>query len=520
MEKRIRRLLLRIFNRVTLAALLLVIELLWLGITVTTLSQHYIWIAPVFTAISFLIIADILRRDNNPAYKLGWILLIAIVPLFGWLTYAVFGNKRMTRRMHQRITATEQAHKRDMDMLCEGVPLACVQTGELPSRFLATSRYLSANGGSPAHANTDATYYSLGDDMFPALLDAIAKAKRYVFMEYFIISPGVMLDRLVEVLQERAAQGVDVRILYDDFGVRSPELADFSRAMAKKGIRAVPFNPIVPVFSIVVNHRNHRKITVIDGEVVFTGGINLADEYINQKERFGHWKDTGLCLRGDAVRSYTLAFLNLWNATKKTDESYAPYLPVEPYAASTDAPALVQPYFDSPLDDENVGENVYLEILAQAERYVYIYTPYLIIDNEMQVALCNAAKRGVDVRIVTPGIPDKKSVFQLTRSYYSVLLRAGVRIYEYTPGFLHAKSFLCDDNIAVVGTINLDYRSLYLHFECGALLYGGKVIGDLLSDYQATLARSSEISSPSFGRARGLFGGIKEAVLRAIAPLL
>ncbi len=520
MKKTVRRILLRIFNRVTLAALLLLIELLWLASLVAGLSQHYIWISPVFTAVSFLIIADILRRDDNPAYKLGWILLIAIVPLFGWLTYAVFGNKQMTRRMHNRITATEQAHKRDLDMVDSDATLSPVAKDRLPPRFLATSHYLTAHGGAPAHTNTDAEYFSLGDDMFPALLNAISQAKRYVFMEYFIISPGVMLDRLIEVLQERAAQGVDVRILYDDFGVRAPDLYDFSRAMAKKGIRALPFNPIVPIFSIVVNHRNHRKITVIDGEVVFTGGINLADEYINQKERFGHWKDTGLCLRGDAVRSYTMAFLNLWNATKRTDESYAAFLPTSKYIASSTAPAVVQPYFDSPLDDENVGENVYLEILSQAEKYVYIYTPYLIIDNELQVALCNASKRGVDVRIVTPGIPDKKAVFQLTRSYYSVLLRAGVRIYEYTPGFLHAKSFLCDDKIAVVGTINLDYRSLYLHFECGALLYGGKVIDDLLADYHATLERSSEIRSPSFGRARGLFGGIKEAVLRAIAPLL
>ena len=514
MSKKIRHLLLRMFNRVTLTALLLLINLIWLAGLVMGLSHYYIWIAPLFTTISFLIIADILRRDNNPAYKMGWILLIAILPMFGWLTYAIFGNKQMTRRMHRRITAVEQAHQK------EPILHAPPSADALPPRFVATTQYLSRFGGSLPQSGTDATYYPLGDDMFPALLDAIAQAKRYIFMEYFIISPGVMLDQLVAILQKKAAEGVDVRILYDDFGVRAPELANFSRDMAKKGIRALPFNPIFPIFSIVVNHRNHRKITVIDGEVAFTGGINLADEYINQKERFGHWKDTGLCLRGYAAQSYVIAFLNLWNSVQKTDDSYAAFLPTADYAAAADAPLVVQPYFDSPLDEENVGENVYLEILSQAEKYVYIFTPYLIIDNEMQTALCTAAKRGVDVRIVTPGIPDKKAVFQLTRSYYSVLLKSGVRIYEYTPGFLHAKSFLCDGRIATVGTINLDYRSLFLHFECGSLLYGGRVIDELHRDYLATFERSREIKSPAFGRARGLFSSLKEAILRAIAPML
>ena len=514
MSKNIRHFLLRVFNRMTLTALLLLVELSWLTALIVGLSRYYIWIAPALTTVSVLIIADLLRRDNNPAYKLGWILLIALIPLFGWLAYALFGSKRMSRRMHRRIRDVESAHQKE--------PICHAPPGEaaLPPRFLSTTQYLSRYGGSLPQAATDAVYYPLGDDMFPALLDALRQAKRYIFMEYFIISPGVMLDQLLEVLQDKAAEGVEVRILYDDFGVRAPELANFSRDMAKKGIRALPFNPIFPIFSMVVNHRNHRKVTIIDGEVAFTGGINLADEYINQKERFGHWKDTGLSLRGAAVQSYAVAFLNLWNSIRKDDDSYARYLPSALLPVTPHAPTLVQPYFDSPLDEENVGENVYLEILAQAEQYVYIFTPYLIIDSEMQTALCTAAKRGVDVRIVTPGIPDKKAVYRLTRSYYSVLLKNGVRIYEYTPGFLHAKSFLCDGRLASIGTINLDYRSLYLHFECGTLLYGGSIMDDLHRDYLQTFARSREIKSPDFGRARGLLGGLKEAILRAIAPML
>lgn len=514
MGKGLRHLLHKILNRVTLTALLLLVELLWLAGLIAGLSQYSVWITPIFTSISLLIILHILRKDDNPAYKMGWTMLIALIPLFGWLMYAVFGNKTMTRRMHRRITAIEHRHKSECP-----VPPA-LPDGAIPARTRATTEYLARNGGSPAYGNTDVRYFALGDEMFPALLQELEGAKRFIFLEYFIISPGDMLDRLLDVLRRKAAEGVDVRILYDDFGCQSMEMTGFVRRAERWGIRALPFNPIIPIFSIVMNHRDHRKIAVIDGTVAFTGGINIADEYINQKERFGHWKDTGLRLQGDAVCRFTLAFLNLWNAFRKTDEDYAAFFPPLGHTAAGNAPCFVQPYFDSPLDDENVGENVYLDILAQAERYVYIFTPYLVIDAELQTALCNAAKRGVDVRIVTPGIPDKKSVFMLTRSYYPVLRRAGVKIYEYTPGFLHAKSFIADDRLAAVGTVNMDYRSLYLHFECGTLLYGGEALQALLADCKTTMERSVPIESPEFGRARGFLKGIWQALLRAFAPLL
>ena len=514
MGKKLRHLLHKLLNRLTLTALFLLIELGWLFSLVTGLSRHAVWIAPLFTAISLLIILSILRKDVNPAYKLGWVLLIALIPVFGWLMYAVFGNKTLSRRMHRRITAVEQQHPID------ALPPTEARAAALPPRTRATATYLARCGGAEAYENTDVRYFALGDLLFPSLLDDLERAERFIFLEYFILTPGSMLDALLDVLRRKAAQGLDVRIIYDDFGCQSAEMVAFVHKAAQWGIRALPFNPIIPIFSIVMNHRDHRKITVIDGEIAYTGGINIADEYINQKERFGHWKDTGLRLQGDAVDGFTRAFLNLWNAFRKTDEDYAPFLRAASYRAKEHAPILVQPYFDSPLDNENVGENVYLDILAQAERYVYIFTPYLVIDAELQTALCNAAKRGVDVRIVTPGIPDKKSVFMLTRSYYPVLRRAGVKIYEYTPGFLHAKSFVCDDKIAVVGTVNLDYRSLYLHFECGTVFYGGDALEALLSDCRATMEQSAPIESLEFGRARGFGRGIRQALLRAFAPLL
>ena len=287
--------------------------------------------------------------------------------------------------------------------------------------------------------------------------------------------------------------------------------------MARAGIRTLAFNPFLPLVSLVMNHRDHRKITVIDGRIAYTGGINIADEYANRYERFGHWKDSGLRLQGDAVRSFAVMFLNMWNAYHKTDDDYTPFLPQAGEEVCREG-GVIQPYCDSPLDEENLAENVYLDILAQARQYVYIFTPYLIIDSEMQSALTLAAKRGVDVRIVTPGIPDKKMVYRLTRSYYAPLIRAGVRIYEYTPGFLHAKSFVCDDHIATVGSVNMDYRSLFLHFECGALLLDDPVIADIKQDALHTMEQGREIQRKDSKKYSG--ASLIDLLLRLLSPLL
>ena len=285
------------------------------------------------------------------------------------------------------------------------------------------------------------------------------------------------------------------------------------------GIETASFNPFSPILSIILNHRDHRNILVVDGQVGFTGGINIADEYINKKERFGYWKDAGVEVKGEAVWSLTTMFLEMWNYIRHTSEDYRRYLPEHYHKTENPEDGFVQPYSDTPLDHENVGENIYLNIINHAKQYVYIYTPYLIVDNEMTVALQNAAKCGIDVRIVTPEIPDKKLVFLLTQSYYEQLMQCGVKIYQYKPGFIHAKCFVCDDKIATVGTVNLDYRSLYLHFECGVFMYRSQAVMQLKKDALDTIEQSREITR-DFCRKRNLAILALQAVLRLFAPLL
>lgn len=506
---RVRRFFHKIINRITLTAFLFAVQLAWLAWFMLSLSRYAVGISLFFTLLSVAFALFIVRRDDNPAYKISWILVLCALPLFGLLIYLVFGNKHLSRRMQHKIDRVQKEHP---------VPFPEAAPQGLPSRFLGTCRYLVETCGSPAYTDTETVYYPLGDDLFPALLADLERAERYIFLEYFIISEGKMFDAIVDVLARKAAEGVEVRIIYDDVGCEAGMPPTFLSWAQKNGIKTLGFNRIIPFLSIVLNHRDHRKYTIIDGRVAFTGGINIADEYINQKKRFGHWKDTGLRLEGAAVTSFVYMFLNLWNAFRPTETEYDAFLSERSTKSSEDAPVAVVPYADFPLDNEQVGETVYLEILSQAQDYVYIFTPYLIIDSELQTALCTAAKRGVDVRIVTPGIPDKKIAYRLTRSFYPVLLRAGVRIFEYTPGFLHAKSFICDDSIATVGTINLDFRSLYLHFECSTLLYGGTVIGDLKRDFLDTLQQSREVT-PNSKRGLRPLRDLLDAVLRALSPL-
>lgn len=499
----------KIINRITLTALLLFIQFCWLLWGYWQLAQYAVWINAALSLLSLGLALYIVRREENPAYKLSWLIVFCVIPLFGLFIYLLFGNKHLSRRLRKKLEKVENEHK----------PPERELPSELPSRFAATCQYLSNVKSFTAYDNTSVRYFALGDDFYRALLADLDRAEKYIFLEYFIIAEGNMLDGIMEILKRKARQGVDVRIIYDDIGCEAATPLSFVFEAERRGIRCLAFNPIVPFISVVMNHRDHRKITVIDGRVAYTGGINIADEYINQKMRFGHWKDTGLRLEGDAVDSYVYMFLNLWNAIRPTETNYAPYQPSHRSIHQDDIPLAVMPYADSPLDSENVGETVYLEILAQAERYVYIFTPYLIIDAEMQTALCTAAKRGVDVRLVVPGIPDKKTAFRLTRSYYSVLKSSGVRIYEYTPGFLHAKSFVADDRIGAVGSINLDFRSLYLHFECSTLFYGGQAVLDLKQDCLATMELSHEIVERELKKPKRLFLRFADAVLRALSPL-
>ena len=383
------------------------------------------------------------------------------------------------------------------------------------------SEYIRRFSGYPLYENTTAEYFQVGDDMFPVLVRELEQAEHYIYIEYFIINDGVMWRTILDILERKASEGVDVRLIYDDFGCLTTLPHKYYEILRSKGIQCKVFNPFRPILNIIQNNRDHRKICVIDGHTGFTGGINLADEYINQKERFGHWKDTAVMLKGEAVWSMTVMFLHMWSVITGGREAldFENYLPHKYHPENFEGSGYVQPFCDTPLDEEIVGENVYLNIINRAKRYVYICTPYLIIDNEMMTALCLAAKSGVDVKIMTPGIPDKKMVFLLTQSYYEQLLEAGVQIYEYQPGFLHAKSFVCDDEIAVVGTINLDYRSLYLHFEDGVWMYRNQAIDEIRYDFMETMEYCHPVDI-EFCKNRNIVVRGIQSIMRLLAPML
>lgn len=501
-------------NRLVAFGLILAVELGWLLVFVTELAKYSTVISIIFTILSLLAVLWIINRDDNPAYKMAWIILIMTVPLIGGLFYLAVGHKQPSRRMRRKMEA--ERLRTDKELRQDPKVMEAVRACD--RRVEGQAYYISNTGGYPVYGNTSARYYQVGEELYRDLLEELKKAEHFIFMEFFIVGEGKMWGSIREILEEKAKAGVDVRFMYDDLGSVSLLPGGYDRQLEAAGIKSIAFNPFVPFWSLVMNNRDHRKIAVIDGHTAFSGGVNLADEYINEKMRFGHWKDTGFMLRGDAVWNYTVMFLRMWNSMRHTDVSYDPYRPSVWHPEPFEGEGFVQPYGDSPLDDEILAENVYLDILNQARDYVYIFTPYLIVDHEMQSALCLAAKRGVDVRIVTPGIPDKKMVFQLTRSYYPVLLKAGVRIFEYTPGFLHAKSYVCDDEIAVVGTINMDYRSLYLHFECGTYFYRNPIVADVKRDSLNTMEKSREITLKD--TRQGFFGSLFCAVLRVFSPLL
>ena len=376
-------------------------------------------------------------------------------------------------------------------------------------------RYLNRTGCFPVYDRTQVTYFSLGEKKFEAMLEELEKAEKYIFMEYFIVEEGYMWGRILEILIRKAKEGVEVRVMYDGMCEISTLTHNYPQLLEKHGIKCKAFSRIRPFISTSYNYRDHRKILVIDGKVAFNGGVNLADEYINRIERFGHWKDTAIMLKGAAVQSFTLMFLQMWNMTeeKPSWEECRLSFPAD----SSDG--FVMPYCDAPLDGEKVGECVYMDMLYRSISYIHIMTPYLILDNELEAALKYAAMRGVEVKIILPGIPDKMSAYSLAKTHYKSLMKAGVKIYEYTPGFVHAKVFVSDDEKAVVGTINLDYRSLYHHFECATYLYRTSCIGEIEQDFQQTLKKCRRVTKESV-RNEKLSIKIRGRILKLFAPLM
>ena len=473
------------------------------------LSGYSMIIGIVFTAINILILLFLISKDDNPSYKLIWVIVILGIPMIGGILYAFFGNKRASRRLGMRISLERE---RNLPMMQANNNLSFV------GRTAGIINYLQNVCSFPAWENTHTVYYPLGETMYAEMLKELRKAEKYIFMEYFIIEPGIMWDGILAILHEKAANGIDVRVMYDDLGCVSTLPKGFSENLRSKGIKCIPFNPVVPFLNLAMNNRDHRKIMVIDGNTAFTGGINLADEYINEKTKYGHWKDTGVKVEGAAVWNFTVMFLEIWSAFSNDIKDIEDFKPDAAFVSTVRSDGNVLPFSDSPIDNEAISQNIYLDILNKARDYVYIFTPYLIIDNEMQNALRMAAKRGVDVRLITPGIPDKKLIFRVTRANYEPLISAGVRVYEYAPGFSHAKSFVSDNEVAVVGTINLDFRSLYLHFECGLLLDRTASILQIYDDFIKTLEKCTEFAARDLEK--NFILRLFDSVIRVFSPLM
>lgn len=501
-----------IFSRTTVILLALAVNFL------LVFSIAFPWIeklpillggVEVFTAI---MLTHILNNRDNPSIKLSWCIVIAVLPLFGALLY-LFTRFDLGWHLGKRIL---RETRRSSAIYIQSSDAVMEKLKKEDREFHNLATYMYRHGGYPVYENTHVKYFPLGEDKFSEMLVQLEKAEKFIFMEYFYIAPSQMWDEILTILKRKAAQGVQVRILYDGSCAVSCLPYNYPGKLAEFGIQAKMFSPFRPFVSTHYNNRDHRKILIIDGHTAFTGGVNIQDRYINREKVYGHWKDTAVMVRGDAARSFTMMFLQMWNATQKEKEYEHYLLPSQP---DPDAKGYVIPYGTYPMDGEKMGELVYLNMIHQAKDYLYIMTPYLILDNEMITALQFAAKRAVDVRLILPHIPDKKSAFSLAKSHYRELSDAGVKIYEYTPGFVHAKTFLCDDLHAVVGTINLDYRSLYLNYECAAYLYGVPALQDIRQDFHDTLEKSQRIT-PEDIRSQRLGTRILARLLKIVAPLM
>ena len=484
---------------VILAILLEVFFLAYILISGSRISQAFLYLLMGVSTLSSLVI---LSGKGENAYKLAWIFWILTFSVFGGFFYILLQSQWSKKSFARRAREAEERVKAHLPATNEPPPHPAM-------------RYLRNSVGYPTTTAHTCTYFASGEEMHKALLSALSSAKRYIFLEFFIIEEGKMWSSLLDILKRKAAEGVKVRVLYDDVGCFTHLPRRYFKKLRDYGIEAAAFHPFVSLFSIEQNNRDHRKIAVIDGEVAFTGGVNIADEYINEIEKFGHWKDAAALVKGSAALSFALMFLQMWELSEKKKEDISAFLPE---SEEREEPLLVAPYADSPMDDESVSENVYLSLIHNARNYIYITTPYLIISDTMQNALTLAAKSGVDVRVITPKKWDKRIVHTVTRSYYGELLKAGVKVYEYTPGFIHAKTVVSDDAIASVGTANFDYRSLYLHFECGALFVDEGTVLHVKNDFLETLEKSEPIAPEN--KKENIFIRVKDAILRLLAPLL
>lgn len=500
-----------IFSRVFVFAVLILAQLVLITGVVLALAAKGTFVYSVLMFFSLLIILWLFSTDLNPSYKMAWTIMIMGFPLVGAFYFLFWqrvkisrGKRKLLRDIYEETAYLNLQTKSVLDRLEMREP-----------KLARQGEYIQQMANAPVCTNTSCQYFSIGEAWYRSLLQELEKAEKFIFMEYFIVNEGQMWQQLFQILKEKAAQGVEVRLMYDDLGSTSGLTAKFMRETREAGLHVVAFNPFRPRLDGFVNSRDHRKICVIDGKVAYNGGTNIADEYINLTHPFGHWKDTAVLIKGDGVWSFTLMFLEMWRFATGLKEDYLQYH----VDCSCAEDGFIQPYGANPLHNTQVVANAYLNMIHRAEKYLYIVTPYLILDNETVTALCLAAKSGVDVRIITPGIPDKKLVFWVTQSFYKTLIMAGVKIYQYTPGFIHAKMLVADDVVATVGSANMDYRSLYLHFECNTAFYYSSVVKQVKEDIWQTIGLSHEITLAELEKTSN-FKKLVQAILRMYAPLL
>lgn len=501
----------KIMRRVLIVVPAVALQVLWHVLLVKWLAPYApLIVSLVSVAAVFMVLFIVIKRDES-TYKLLWLLIILTMPLVGALLYLFFGNKRTAKPLKKRLQGVESS----------GDPHP-LPVGETPfageKRMEQTIRWLERKTGYPLCKAQPVRYYPLGDDMFPDMLRDMKSARRSIYIEYFIIEPGQMWDAMLAVLEDKLRQGVDVRVMYDDLGSISSFNFSNARELTQKGIPCVPFNPLLALKG-TANYRDHRKMLIVDNEIAYSGGINLSDRYINLEHPYGHWKDTGFRLTGEGVHSFTHMFLTFWNAfALKKGEAGTPMPTLQDSAeAPRETDGYVLSYYDSPLEHDATSNQLFIDLLSQSTDYAWFFTPYLMLGDDLMAAMLAAARRGVDVRIIMPGIPDKKLIFRMSRSFYQVLLNGGVKIYEYTPGFVHAKSFVSDDKVATIGTVNLDYRSLFLHFENNSLFYRAGIVEKIKEDFLATQALCSEVQP--YDKRRYSRRWAVDGLLRIFAPL-
>ncbi len=496
----------KLLRRIVILVPAVILQLVWLRLLFTWLSPWAGVISFALSNLSLLVVLYITIRLGESTYKVLWLLVVLTFPLPGTALYLCFGNKRTGKVLEKKLSAAK------LPAPTENGCREALASQRL--RLAQTVGYLENMTGASLCRSGEIRYFHLGEQMLPAMLAAMEGAAQSIYLEYFIIEPGLMWNSMTEIMARKAAQGVDVRVIYDDLGSISTFSKSDAKALEARGIRCLPFNPLIFVKG-TLNYRDHRKMLIVDGTTVFSGGINLADEYINQKEKYGHWKDIGFRLSGSGAESYTAMFLQFWNSFSDSPISSDEYQYHKPRPMNGDG--YVLSYYDSPLRDTAASNELYVELLSQARRYAYFYTPYLMLGDALLDAFVRAARRGVDVRLILPGIPDKKLIYRISRSYYPVLLDAGVKIYEYEPGFVHAKACIVDDIAGTIGTVNLDYRSLFLHFENNSLFIQSPVLQDLKADFLNTQTlcreRTTENITMNFGR------WLLDGILRIFAPL-